>query len=449
MSNGIMDLHDIDLEKSVLGACLIDPDAIRKIADVIEPHDFHDEGHQALYEAIRSLYYQGADVDYLVVSRTIPADRLGKIGINGTRGAAYLTELITSTPTSLNVEQYAAVVQRLSTLRKLMAAAGGIAQLAYGGRQSDVDALFEQARRMVDAAAPQIADNTTMYWKDSIDHVFVVLLQLQELRSRADSGDPTAIIDFPWDALNRYVPALLPGTLTAVCAEPGVGKTTFMECLAEHWARKGMHVVFFHYELSTAFMELRRMSRWTGIPFVELQKKGGVRQEMKRAREIWESWPGAIHLIHCPGWTAQRTVNHARRLQDRGLCDIAILDYLGMIHRVYANGLNPAQVVGQQIATLKTGADQMGAPWAVAAQFNKSSRGKNLKTADDIRDTGELEDKSNLLITLDRPLDFTTGKRVSRTNGYISKNTMGEQGLFELQFTGARYLFSDVEERTF
>ena len=122
MPNGIDTLYDIEAEQSTLGACLIDPDAIRKIADLVEPGDFHDEGHQRIYGAMQALFYQGSDVDYLVLSRAIP--KLGTIGVNGMRGVAYLTELIQRTPTSLGVERYAAIVQRLSTLRNLMGAAG-------------------------------------------------------------------------------------------------------------------------------------------------------------------------------------------------------------------------------------------------------------------------------------------------------------------------------------
>ena len=81
----------------------------------------------------------------------------------------------------------------------------------------------------------------------------------------------------------------------------------------------------------------------------------------------------------------------------------------------------------------------------VAAQFNKMSRDRSLKTARDIRNTGEVEEKANAIIILDRPLDLVTGVRSSRAHCRVDKNTLGSVGPFELAFSGMRYLFADVD----
>jgi len=99
-------LIDIEAEQAVLGACLIDPDAILKISDNLSGADFHDEGHRLIFDAMRDLLNEGTQSDYLVLSRKLHDD-LAKVGSGNVRGQAYLTDLALKTPTSLHITRYA------------------------------------------------------------------------------------------------------------------------------------------------------------------------------------------------------------------------------------------------------------------------------------------------------------------------------------------------------
>ena len=437
-------LVDIEAERAVLGACLIDPDCLMGLADDLNTGDFHDTGHQLIYGAMLDLQRHGTQADYLMLSRKIGQENWSKLGTNGIRGNAYLSWLIDQTPTSLNAGQYATIVSRLSTLRRLMGAAGDIAKLAYQANGDRLDDVFAKARALVDRITPMRSDEAVLFWLDSLDAFFNAQIERNAEMAAIEAGVQTAHVDLPWRALKPFVNYVREGSLVGVAAESSVGKTAFLENCAEYWASKaGLNVVFFHLELSHQVMLDRRMARQSGVPMADIEN-GLISEAMGQATRRMQQWPGGIHYVHCPGWTVQRIVNQARLLKEKGMCDVIIVDYLQKMRRVFQDGWNLAQVVGGQVEALKVCAEQLGLPIFLSAQFSKASKGKALKTSDDIRDTGELEQKANTMIILDRALDVTTGQRSSTTNGRCDKNTNGPTGGFQLVYNGPRFLFADV-----
>lgn len=446
MTNVPDHLIDIGAEQAVLGAFLIDPDSLTDIMDDLAVIDFHDEGHQLIYRSLCDLRHEGTQADYLMLSRRIGQDNWPKLGTNGIRGNAYLTWLINQTPTAMNAHKYATIVSRLSTLRRLMSAAGDIAKLAYQANGDRLDDVFARARALVDRIMPARSDDAVLLWLDSLDVFFNIQIERNAEQLAIEAGEQPSRIDFPFHALKRFVNHIREGMLVGVASESGVGKTSFFETLAEYWAsRLGLNVAFFHAELSHQVMLDRRMARQSGVPMADIEN-GMICNAMGLATERMRQWPGGIHYIHCPGWTVQRITNQARMLHDRGMCDVAIIDYLQKIRRVFQQGWNLAQVVGGQVEALKTCGEQLGIPVAVGSQFNRTTKGKAIKTSDDIRDTGELEEKTNIMITLDRPLDETTGQRTPIATVRVDKNTNGPTGTSVLAFNGPRYLFADLHQ---
>jgi len=278
-----------------------------------------------------------------------------------------------------------------------------------------------------------------------------------EERSSEELDDRPTRVMFAWQSIQRYVSYVREGMLVTVAAESGVGKTSFFETWAEFLARLGFRTAFFHAELSHRVMLDRRMSRLSGVPIREIEN-GIITEAIDEATHTMKLWPGGIHYIHCPGWTAQRIVNQARILVDRGECDFVIVDYFQKLRRHYVNGMNTAQAAGADAETLKVGSEQLGIPFAIGSQFNRRSFDRDMKTGADIRDTGELAEKSNVVITIDRELlkaNFTdqagrvivpAGQRSPICQGRVDKNTNGPTGGFKLNFYGPRFLFTDLPE---
>jgi replicative DNA helicase len=271
-------------------------------------------------------------------------------------------------------------------------------------------------------------------------------------------GEVSARVDFPWQAIRRYVTYLRPGMLALVVAGSGVGKTTFMECCAEHWARQGLSVAFFHLELGHQFMMDRRMCRQSGIPLAVVEN-GEILPEMREATDAMRLWPGGIHYVHCPGWSALRVAAKIHQLRAKGLCDVAIVDYLQKMRAVYEHGQNTAQARGEQCEAIKTVAEQLGIPILMGSQFSRGAYDEQRKTARYIRDSGEPEEKANVIVTLDREIleqpitgpdgrgIANVGERSPEVRVRVDKNTGGKTGDFMMIMNGARFLMLDISGR--
>lgn len=444
-------LRDLDAERGVLGSLLVDPDAILKVADRLTPDDFTDERHQHIYGAIYALYTQQAGIDYLTVVEQARLD-----GHASTVQMPYLVDLVNATPTALIVNSHARVVYRLATLRRLFFTGAKITQLAYGTRD-DLDEVFEQARALLDAASPVHSDGSLMLWLDSL-RLFMDRQQkrLTDNEERA-AGQVIPLAWMPWDGIRRMIEYLELGMLAVVAAASSVGKTTFMECCAEYWAKLGLRVAFFHFELTHQVMMDRRMARLSGVSIGDI-RAGYVDGRMQGALEAMEEWKGGITYVHCPGWTAERVVAAARKLQARGLCDVVIIDYLQKVRLVGRAGQNEASWIANTVEAFKTMAEQLAVPVLLGSQLNREGQRFDRKTAAAIRGSGEVEEKANYVITLDRAiLDEPArneqgrivadeGDRSPEVRVRVDKNTMGTTGECEMVINGARFLMLDVAQ---
>lgn len=442
-------LVDLGMERATLGSCLIDPDAMMNVETIVSGRDFVGPGHQILFDAIYKLYSQQTDPGDMLLLKSAIGDKINDIGTGKTQGMDYILELMSKTPSALRVKKYATIVSRLSTLRALVNVAGNIAQLAYNSENETLDEIFSNARGLVDAATPNSSDEFVLTWIDSLAKFFDFQLTRIADLDAIKAGEATSWVSFPWERISHFIKYVREGMLVTVAAGSSVGKTAFLETWAEYLAQQGLKVVFFHLELSHQVMLDRRMSRNSGVA-MELIEQGYMGDETHDASGRMKEWKGGITYVHSPGWTAQRIANQSRLLKDKGLCDIAIIDYFQKMRLQYVAGNNTAQARGQQAETIKICSEQLGIPFVVASQFSRKSNERNRKTAADIRDTGELEEKSNIVITLDREIleedlpNAKAGERNPIANGRVDKNTMGKTGDFQLYYDGARFQFTDV-----
>lgn len=454
MSETLRDLADLGAERAFLGACMIDGDAIDKCEGKIREADFYWEGHRIVYRALEHLREGQSPIDLMTVTRVIGKDTLDQVHSgNERKGYLYLVDMVDATPTSMHVVHYAEIVSRLSTLRQLQDFACSVAETAYSAGNVQLNGIFDNIRAHLDEIAPEVESEHILYWKDSIN----MLPALQDLRRReaeelkAGTRKPRPAL--PWYALKLFVKNWLhKGSLTVVAAESSVGKTAMLECFAEYWASLGLQVAFFHLELSHSTMIDRRTARWSGVPLEEIEC-GVENEKTAKAENRIRSWPGGIHYVHCPGWSAQRIAQHARMLRNKGKCDVLIVDYFQKIRVVHRSGMNRAQARGADAEILKTLGEQEGMCVVIASQFSRLSYGEKRKTGKNLRDTGELEEKANLVITIERPilnqdyeengLIIKAGNRSPSATVRIDKNTYGPTGEGQLYFIGPRFFFRD------
>jgi len=431
---------NLEAEEAVIGALVIDTDAIYRVKDLMQPGDFHLAKHRAIYEAILGLHQEGMPADTVTLTERLERDgHLEAIG-----GASELTNLMTRTPTSAHAEHYAVLVRDASLRRALMDEAGKIARDAWDIGMGLPQVLARSRERLVHVERGLAGKGSGLMLRKSLD----AYLDLLQVRDR-DKDKPK--LEFPWADMSRLMPYLNDGTLVALLGDPGSGKTAFFETCAERWARLGWRVAFFHLELSTQMMLDRRMQRHTGIPIKRLQLGGQLEAEeytqIIQATERMTEWEGELRYFHCPGWPMHRIVSTVHRLYDSDGIDVVILDYLNKVPLVdRGGGQNNAQMRGADIEDFKTMLEELGIVGLMAAQFDKSSKRARRRTLADARDTGELEDKANVGIVIDRPRD-ERNMMSDKASVSIVKCNAGMAGTVQMVFKGERLTFAGLEWR--
>lgn len=209
--------QNIEAECGVLGSIIIDPEAIVQVSDFLQPEDFYRDAHRTIYEVILHLYQGGEPADFITI-----CDELERRNcLEDVGGASYITSLINQVPTSGNVEYYGHIVERTSTLRRLIHAAGQIAAVAY--EEGDADIALDKAEQLIF----NISQRHTRSDFSSMETILAdYMTKLEQLNARRGTivGVPTGFTD-----LDRMTGGLQRSDLIILAARPGVGK-----CLTAH-----------------------------------------------------------------------------------------------------------------------------------------------------------------------------------------------------------------------
>ena len=394
--------HNRDAERALIGALLIDHSKIIEVeATGLLPTDFYELLKGQVYKAMCDLVARQMPVDFVTLTDLLGdrTDGRGLTQLEAIGGPAELSRLLQDTPTSVHAVYYARIVQDLAYRRRLIAATGEIAKLAYD-HEGTRDVLQRELSKIFNDAVG-IADKGSHLYGD--DLLVDYLVNQGDRRERLEK-DPDCLITTPWPDLNRALIELEPGALHVIAAPTGVGKTIYMECMAEHNARHGKSVAFYHLELSHQTMLDRRMARHSGIQVWQL-RKGYDGEEVHRATGFLSSWQQHITYIHCPGWSANRIVADLHGLHARGMADLAIVDYLGKLAMPALGGRTEASAIGgYRMEPLKTCAEQLGIPIVTGSQLNRARQARRDKRAglDDLRSSGEIAEKANQVIVIHR-----------------------------------------------
>ena len=442
--------HSIEAEEAVLGSILIDPDAILRAQEKgLVASDFFRVANRAIYAAAITLAEAYSVADYVTIGDLLES-RLNGDGsqLRMIGGAAELTRLITHTPTSIHAGHYAETVHRLAQQRQLMAVGAEIVQAA-NVHDGPIETLYDEVSRQffdaVDVSSP------ASHLRGDDDSLADYLVNQERIRERLDAN-PDALITTGWADLDRYLGDIEAGMLHVVVARPGVGKTIYLEGVAEHNARRGHTVALYHLELSHSLMLNRRMARYSGIPIGRL-RRGYQGPELARAIDEIRPWHHRITYVHCAGWSAERIAADMVRLCAKGQCDLAVIDYLQKLRWPESRGANMAAIYGLMAETLKNVAENLGIPVVTAAQVNRSwkQNANGRPHIGDLRNSGEIEEKCNQAVVLHRPQD-----REDRRGGgssetievAVEKNTTGDVGRLELFHQLGRFRLVSAARQT-
>ncbi|MBI5304365.1 MAG: replicative DNA helicase [Chloroflexi bacterium] len=386
--------HNLEAERAVIGGLLIDPDAIIKTAPIVKSEDFYLEKHAWIFDAILALHERREPIDFLSVVTEL--DRRGKL--NDVGGAAYITALINAVPTAVHIEHYAHLVERISTQRKLISAAGHIAGMAYEGVE-DVDTLIDRAEESIFAVAQRRMSRDMVPIRIAVDRFLDQLDYVQKHQGEI-LGVPSGFVD-----LDRLLGGFQPSDLIIIAGRPGSGKTSFGLSVMQNAARKHhKRIALFSLEMSAEQLVQRLVSSMAVIDSQSL-RLGRITDEEypKLVEATGELSETQIFIDDSAALTPIEIRAKARRLKSEFGLDMLIVDYLQLM-TVRGRIENRVQEIAMISRQLKELARELHVPVIAMSQLSRAveSRDDHRPQLADLRESGSIEQDADVVMFIFR-----------------------------------------------
>jgi replicative DNA helicase len=435
--------QNTDAEASLLGAILIDADAIVKIADTITGNDFYDERHKRIYEAIKQLYDKHSPVDVLTLS-----DQLKGTGfLDMVGGAAYLTELTNFVPTAAHVEQYAEIVAQKSLRRRLIKASQDIVGLGYD-ESNTLQQLIEDAEaRLFEVSQRHIKQDVTSL-ETILAESFERLDELHKDKGKI-RGIPTGFKD-----LDSILAGLQRSDLFILAARPSMGKTAFALNLAHNVAVQAKEAVLvFSLEMSKEQLVDRMLSMESGVNAWALRTGNLTDNDFEKIGEAMGTLSEApIYIDDTPGITVSDLRTKARREAHTRPLGLIIVDYLQLMSGggKFGSDFNRVQEISEISRGLKGIARELNVPLIALSQLSRSveSRSPQIPQLADLRESGSIEQDADVVAFIYREEYYnpdTENRNIASI--LVKKHRNGPTDNVDLYFDRERQLFRSLDTK--
>lgn len=431
---------NVEAEEAVLGALLIDPNAILRVAPRLRPEDFYVERHAWIYEAMLKVHDRGEPIEVLTLAEELRRDgRLTEVG-----GVGTLVALTQRVPTSVHAEYYAQLVEEAAIRRRLMEAAQEIARLAYQG-SGDVQELLDQAEQLIFAINAEREHRDLRHLSKAMEALMDHLEQIQASEGEI-LGVPTGLRD-----LDVLLGGLQKSDLILLAARPGVGKTSLALNIALNAAvRFRRHVAFFSLEMSAEQLALRLLSTLTGIDSQKLRRGEISEREWADLLEAAAVLAQAdFYVDDTPAISVMELRSKARRLHSEIRLDLVIVDYLQLMQSDLRTD-NRVQEISYISRSLKALAREMNVPVLALSQLSRGVEQRHNKRPilSDLRESGSLEQDADVVLFLYRDdyyYEDTDKPNIAEIR--VAKHRHGPTGTIEVYFDKAHTRFVDLEKR--
>ena len=386
--------HDLEAEEAVVGSILIDGDSFLQVAPLIKPDDFYREKNQICFAGCVALFQRDEAIDQVTLARELSrTNQLDAVG-----GMAYLSHLVSITPTSAHSSFYALSVARASTMRRLVDAAAKISAIGYDDTD-DVDSTLRQAEDILFGVR-----------SGQTERGFIALRQIydQYLEERAGIVEPLAPGGGPimagFSDLDELLGGMQPSDMIILGARPAVGKSALALNISLNAARNGSVVGVFSLEMSREQLALRILSSDAEIDSHRLRL--GLYTEAEEQRIIdsigrLSELPVYVDDTPFQGMVEMRS--KARRLSLEHGLDLLIVDYLQLIQG-QGRGDNRVQEISEISRSIKGMARDLRVPVITCSQLSRlvENRPGHRPQLSDLRDSGSIEQDSDVVMLLHR-----------------------------------------------
>jgi replicative DNA helicase len=434
--------HNLEAEKSVLGAILIQNEAFNHAAELIDSGDFFRDAHRRIFEKMIVLSERGDAIDFVTLKEEL--SRGGDLDEVG--GPAYIASLADGVPRSANVEYYARIVKEKSTLRSLIHSANKILVDAYEAEE-EPDLLLDEAERAIFAIAEDRIRAGFVPLRDLVQGSFATIERLQQHKGMV-TGVPTGFVD-----LDEMTSGLQPSDLVLVAARPSMGKTSFVLNIAQHiGTTTDMTVGFFSLEMSKEQLFMRMLT-------------GEARIDAHRFRTGYLNEKDYGKLSHALGTLAEARVfiddtasigvlemrAKARRLKAEHGLNLIIIDYLQLMSGRGRFESRQAEIASIS-RSLKGLAKELSVPIVALSQLSRASetRADHRPQLSDLRESGALEQDADVVMFIYREEQYrdADGNHNQEAEGtaeiIIGKQRNGPVGTVKLAFVKEHTRFENL-----
>ena len=441
VTTGRVPPHDLEAEKAVLSALLLDNDAIHRVLNDVTPEDFYHPSHAQIYQGMLALQDENEPVDLHTLSDHLNQQkRLDAVG-----GVVFLSELADYEATAANVEHHARIIRDKADKRNLIRVAGEIAEAGFDSS--------EKAAQLLDSAESQVFELSQERSRstftaldvglhDAMNHVDMLMERSGEL-----TGVPSGFRD-----LDADTGGMQPGELVILAARPSMGKTALALNMARNAALgHGKKVAIFSLEMTRRSLILRLIAAEAGINFTSFRKGYGNADAYRKIQQaandlasaqIWLDDSGTITILEIKA--------KCRRLQKTHGLDMVFLDYLQLAHGNKTTTRKDLEIA-EISHGLKALAKELNIPVVALSQLNRGPEqrdpDKRRPNMGDLRESGAIEQDADVIAFIYRDEVYNPSEENhGLAELIISKQRNGPTGTIKLQFEGRYAKFSDLSQ---
>ncbi len=387
----------VDLEEAVLGALMLEKDALTNVIDILQPDSFYKDAHNRIYAAIQRLFQRSEPIDLLTVKNEL--QKTGELEMVG--GAYFLTQLTNRISSAANIEYHSRIISQKHIQRELIRISSDTIRDAYD-ETTDVFTLLDTAEKNLF----QVAEGNI---RKNYDSMATLIKQAKEqIKKAGEKGEGVNGVPSGFAELDQLTSGWQPGDLLILAARPGMGKTAFVLSVARNTSvRFNIPTAIFSLEMTALQMVTRLMVTETQLSAEKL-KKGTLKEHEweqlnKQVSKISEA---PLFIDDTPALSIFELRAKARRLKQQHNLGLIIIDYLQLMTAGGEGGGNREQEISFISRSLKSIAKELGVPVIALSQLSRAveTRGGDKRPQlSDLRESGAIEQDADMVMFLYRP----------------------------------------------
>ncbi|HEY6163260.1 MAG TPA: replicative DNA helicase [Bacteroidia bacterium] len=435
----------VDLEEAVLGALMLDKDALTNVIDILQPKSFYKEAHNRIFGAIQRIFQRSEPIDILTVTQDLK--KSGELEIVG--GAYYISQLTNRVASSANAEFHARIIAQKYIQRELIRISTETIRDAYEDTSDVFDLLDKAEKNLYTIVESNIRKN--------YDKMHTLIGEaIKEIEAARDQKEGVTGVASGFTALDRVTSGWQRSDLVIIAARPAMGKTAFVLSIARNAAVEfGKPVAVFSLEMSSLQLVNRLIASESELPAEKLKKGQLEDYEFQQLNaKIGRLSEAPLFIDDTPALTIFELRAKARRLKQQHDISMIVVDYLQLMHAGGDGKGNREQEISTISRSLKSIAKELNIPILALSQLSRAveTRGGDKKPQlSDLRESGAIEQDADMVLFIHRPeyYNLTEDEEGNSTQGVaeiiIAKHRNGPVGSVKLRFIDHLAKFTDLD----